>query len=103
MPTFRCRYLAEQELRELLETGFKTGVPSHTPTERVVKLTAEAAACVTGVARQDGLTLNELALSATSRSLESRCGDVMDEWHLINDICFVKYTFCSFQHVLVSA
>ena len=52
----------EHELQKLRETGLKTGVPCHTQsTERAVKLTTEAAACVTGAARQDGLSLNELA------------------------------------------
>ena len=64
------RHLAEQQLNELRETGLKTGVPSHTPTERVVKLTTEATACVRGAAREDRLTLNELAFSATSSTLE---------------------------------
>ena len=42
------------------ETGFKTDVPSHALTERIVKLTTKAEVCVTGAAREDCLMLNEL-------------------------------------------
>ena len=56
------RHLAEQELHEPRETGFNTGVSSHTQSaKRVVKLSTEPAAYVMGAAREDRLTLKELA------------------------------------------
>ena len=52
--------MSDEELEELLLAPLKTGVPCHTQsTERAVKLTTEAAAVVTGAARQDGCSLNK--------------------------------------------
>ena len=57
------RNLTDTELEEIISEPFKTGVPSHTQsTERAVKLTTtEAASCVMGSRRQDGVSLNKLA------------------------------------------
>ena len=55
------RGLTDTELEDAISVPFKTGVPCHTQsTERAVKLTTEAALCVMGSERQDGVSLNKL-------------------------------------------
>lgn len=57
-----CQLLDDGQLEACLTTPLVTGIPNNTQsTERAVRLTTEAAAAVSGAARQDGLSLNKRA------------------------------------------